>query len=144
MQLSPFIVLLVLVFLFNSVGKSKKRQQEARRAAQKVRQAQLQAYRNAPPAVPEKAPAAPIREPAAPPPSRPEPYQPMFTSDNGEALGEGEDPCHEYMLDQPGPSEPAVRPAEHPAPGMPLSFSKDSLVNAVVMSEILNRRTRRR
>ena len=65
---------------------------------------------------------------------------------NMEGTGvEGFDPCHEYMLDDPVLPVCEDLAADEPAgmPAIPLSFTRDSVVNAVVMSEILNRKSRR-
>ncbi|MBQ8081989.1 MAG: hypothetical protein IJ240_08855 [Clostridia bacterium] len=62
-----------------------------------------------------------------------------------EALHEGDDPCHAYMLDDsvlpvcPDDEESAA-PTEA---GFSLAFTADSVVNGVIMSEILNRKKRR-
>ena len=72
---------------------------------------------------------------------------PSLLTMEGEGI-EGFDPCHDYMLDDPvlpvcEDTDQSARANTAPT-SLPLSFTRDNVVNAVVMSEILNRRTRTR
>lgn len=57
----------------------------------------------------------------------------------GSSFGdEGIDPCHDDLYDTREPlDDPSAKPAEA---GFHLSFTKDSVLNGVIMSEILSRR----
>ena len=72
---------------------------------------------------------------------------PSLLTMEGEGI-EGFDPCHDYMLDDPvlpvcEDTDQSARANTAPT-SLPLSFTRDNVVNAVVMSEILNRRTKAR
>ena len=54
---------------------------------------------------------------------------------------EGEDPCHEAQLQS---APPLLAPMPEEKPGLQLSFSSDSMVQAFVMQEILQRPCKRR
>lgn len=146
---SPLLLLLILYFIIGVLGKSKKGKDNnnSARPAEPVRR---------------PAPAAP-KKPAAPEPVsytetanrsahrgadgtlHPTEHRhavPSFESAEGTST-EGSDPCHEYMLDDPAlPACPDTQEEEKTAVkgALPLSFTRDSVVNAVVMSEVLGRR----
>ena len=168
-RLSPLFLLFVLYLFFGVIGRSsRKNKSGSQKPGQPARTGAAPSARPTPSRQPTaekpKKPAAPVK---------PEPEKELsFTAHRGadgtlhpterhqhataapslltmEGQGiEGYDPCHDYMLDDPvlPVCEDLDRsvPAESAPAALPLSFTKDSMVNAVVMSEILNRRTRTR
>lgn len=65
----------------------------------------------------------------------------LFAGSMNAETHEGEDPCHQAQLrDAP----PLLAPMPEEKPGLRLSFSGDSLVQAFVMQEILQRPCQRR
>lgn len=169
-RLSPLFLLFVLYLFFGVIGRSsRKNKSGGQKPGQPARN-----HPAAPPARPvagRQPSAEKPKQPAAAP--RPEPETEIsFTAHRGadgtlhpterhqhataapslltmEGQGiEGFDPCHDYMLDDP--VLPVCEDLDRSAPtgpapaSLPLSFTKDSVVNAVVMSEILNRRNRTR
>ena len=166
-RLSPLFLLFVLYLFFGVIGKSsRKNKSGGQKPGQPARN-----HPAAPPARPvagRQPSAEKPKQPAAAP--RPEPEKELsFTAHRGADgtlhpterhlhasaapslltmegnLAEGTDPCHEYMLDDPVLPECEDLAPSMPdeAPSLPLSFTRDSMVNAVVMSEILNRKSRR-
>ena len=167
-RLSPLFVLFLIYMFIGMIGKSNKNKKNAnQRPGQNVRN------QNAASPRPSAQPRQPSAEKPKKIAVQPAPAQDIsYTAHRGEdgtlhpterhqhatvapslltmeGMGsEGYDPCHDYMLDDP--VLPVCEDADQgssatAAPAsLPLSFSKDSMVNAVVMSEILNRRTRTR
>ena len=169
-RLSPLFVLFLIYLFIGVIGKSgRKNKSGSQKPGQPARN-----HPAAPPARPaagRQPSAEKPKQPAAAP--KPEPEKELsFTAHRGadgtlhpterhqhaaaaptlltmEGQGiEGYDPCHDYMLDDPvlPVCEDLDRnaPADSAPAALPLSFTKDSMVSAVVMSEILNRRTRTR
>ena len=144
---SPLLLLLLLYLIIGVLGKSKKAKNQNAKPAEPVRR---------------PAPAAP-KKPAAPEPvsyteaanrsahrgadGTLHPTEHRHAAPSAEPFEgvtmEGVDPCHDYMLDDPALPVCADTQEEEravPKVALPLSFTRDSVVNAVVMSEVLGRR----
>ena len=160
-RFAPLFVLFLIYLFFGMAGssKNKKNKQKQRPAAQAPR-------KPAPRPQPARQPSAEKKKAAVkapePPTADPAPHRgadgtlhpterhlhassaPSLLTMEGN-LAEGTDPCHEYMLDDPVLPECEDLAPSMPdeTPSLPLSFTRDSMVNAVVMSEILNRKSRR-
>ena len=156
-RIAPLSLLLMVYFVIGSLSKS----------AKKLKKQQTGSARQAQPKTPEKAqPARPAGAGQGSPAQmssfgegaghihrgadgtlhlterRPASQGTASMPSDGRSVSEGDDPCHEYMLDDPVlpgcPDEEPAGPA--PAvPGLSLRFNRDALLNAVVMSEILKR-----
>ena len=168
-RLSPLFLLFVLYLFFGVIGRSsRKNKSGGQKPGQPARTGAAPSARPAPPRQPSAE--KPKKQAAT---AKPEPEKELsFTAHRGadgilhpteqhqhasaapslltmEGQGiEGFDPCHDYMLDDPvlPVCEDLDRnvPADSAPSALPLSFTKDSMVSAFVMSEILNRRNRTR
>ena len=154
MNLSPIIVLILVSFALNMLSSKKKKNASPSKPAGQKRPVTPPAPRQPSAERTEKKPAAQPAQPAylphrgedgvLHPTERHEHAAVSLLTMEGAGM-EGHDPCHEYMLDDPALPlcEDTLQETAGPA-GAPfsLSFTKDQVVNAVVMSEILNRRRR--
>ena len=147
MEFPPILILAIIWLLIAPILSAAKKQQAKNAKSGAAKQSGARA--------PKKQPETGNSTHVTPEPARPTVMQPSITfTEHDDSVyqgsmnaitGEGFDPCHDYMLDDPvlPVCEDLDRsvPAESAPAALPLSFTKDSMVNAVVMSEILNRRT---
>ena len=154
-KFSPLLILLFLYMVIGLMGKAKKNEAKNSRTTEAARRPQA------------PAPAPAPKKPAAPAPvsyfetanrdvhrgadGTLHPTEHRHAADfpqSSEGIStEGSDPCHEYMLDDPVlPGCEDTHEDEKPVSKgtIPLSFTKDSVLNAVVMSEVLGRRSPQR
>lgn len=129
-SLGPLILFLIIFFIFNSVGKIKKK------AAKNIATEKTET-----PFVRKSFPEKQQTTVSDLPKSMPS--QSSFKEvSKGDESPEGKDPCHEQMLQLTDSiEEESLACSEDDSGRKPLSFHRDDIINGMVLGEVLNRKS---
>ncbi len=153
MNFVVYLIIVLLIMAFNASGNAKKaqkrkqamNQQPAQPVQAKTVPVQQKKAGRQPLGQDEirKAAEALLKQKAAAPAQPTVHRKPEPASEQGEGFyqgmsfgDEGIDPCHDEMYEERGTAEAAETPA--PAPAIQLQFTPNSVLNGVIMSEVLN------